>query len=106
MSGDLDPIRLSIKLSLLGAVTIDFILTALRTFYGQSITVLSLEKEGWDTERPQLEVPLENKALASSDPKQMEKDLSPFFLFSFPYFFASRVFYKRWDCWGQGRNSE
>lgn len=46
MSGDLDPIRLSIKLSLLGAVTIDFILTALRTFYGQSITVLSLEKEG------------------------------------------------------------
>lgn len=46
MGGDLDPIKLSIKLSLLGTVTIDLFLTVLRSFYRQSMAVLSLGKEG------------------------------------------------------------
>lgn len=46
MDGELDPIKLSIKLSLLGAVTIDLFRTVLRSFYRQSITVLRLGKEG------------------------------------------------------------
>lgn len=46
MDGDLDPIKLSIKLSLLGAVTIDLFQTVLRSFYTQDIAVLSLGKEG------------------------------------------------------------
>lgn len=50
MDGDLDPIKLSIKLSLLGAVTIDLFQTVLRSFYTQDIAVLSLGKEGWDRE--------------------------------------------------------
>lgn len=70
MGGDLDPVKLSIKLSLLGAVPTDLFWIVLRSFYRQSVAVLSLGKEGWDKERPQLEIPSEkNKALASSDPR-------------------------------------
>lgn len=46
MGGDLDPIKLSIKLSLLGAVTIDLFRTALRSFYREGITAFGLGREG------------------------------------------------------------
>lgn len=39
-------IKLSIKLSLLGAVTIDLFWTALRSFYREGITVFGLGREG------------------------------------------------------------
>lgn len=41
----LDPVKMSIKLSLLGAVTVDLFQSVL-SFYRQSIAVLSLGKEG------------------------------------------------------------